>query len=229
METLIVRRPWSCWSRPWNQISNHVFLYSRFIFPDKFDDTVGCKQQIFRSSFTCSYSLPLLSLEEVEASKCSALIFSVCVKVCANSGRSSRPIEELALTPDWWTLMTLGSGNSPRQGRGRGISLVATHQHQIKQGDPTQAIYVNNLVKYRTPMDSDDFQTLPLSSAVKFSCETQRLRWPWLFCLSHQVERLTRCRFSHWDYNLRVKHDQYDIWWFGGSVKGIHNFKKKTC
>ena len=116
MVTLIVRRPWSCWSRPLNQISNHVFLYSRFIFPDKFDDTVGCKQQIFRSSFTCSYSLPLLSLEEVEASKCSALIFSVCVKVCANSGRSSRPIEELALTRDWWTLMTLGSGNPPRQG-----------------------------------------------------------------------------------------------------------------
>ena len=113
----------------------------------------------------------------------------------------------------------------PRQG----ISLVATHQHQIKQGDPTQAIYVNNLVKYRTPMDSDDFQTLPLSSAVKFSCETQRLRWPWLFCLSHQVERLTRCCFGHWDYNLRVKHDQYDIWWFGESVKGIHNFKKKAC
>ena len=72
--------------------------------------------------------------------------------------------------------MTLGSGNPPSQGRRRGISLVATHQHQIKQGDPTQAIYVNNLVKYRTPMDSDDFQTLPLSSAVKFSSETQRLR-----------------------------------------------------
>ena len=57
-----------------------------------------------------------------------------------------------------------------------GISLVATHQHQIKQGDPTQAIYVNNLVKYRTPMDSDDFQTLPLSSAVKIFSETQSLR-----------------------------------------------------
>ena len=132
------------------------------------------------------HSLSLLSLEEVQASKCSALIFCVCVKLCANSGRSSRPIEELALTRDWWTLMTLGSSpTKPRQGGERDIfSCHSPAPHQTRGHNPS---YVREQsCEIRTPIDSDDYQTLPLSSTVKISYETQRLRWPWLFCLSRQ-------------------------------------------